>query len=340
MKRSFAPSEYHLRRLARVKPRLRWREGLDFSAWQTKLRKKLFGLIGGWPRKRGDLAVEYGETVRKDGYTQQRLVFRSEPGADVPGYLLVPDGLGGPRPGMVCVQGHSPGVHISIGEAHTPKDEESLAGGDRDFAVQAARRGLVALAIEQRSFGERRETIQEQRSPHGCFDAVMHAFELGSTMVAERTWDASRALDLLASRPEVDAGALACMGNSGGGATTFYLACLDERVRVAVPSCVFCTYADSLMRIYHCADNYIPGVLKTAEMGDLAGLIAPRHVVFVAGEKDEIFPIAGTRRAFETAQAIYAAAGASEACELVVGPEGHRFYAEPAWPRILAALEA
>lgn len=340
MKRSFVPSQYHLKRLARAKPRLRWREGLDFAAWQTRLRRKLLALLGGWPRKRGDLKVEYGETVRRDGYTRQRLVFRSEPGADVPGYLLVPEGLTGRRPGIVCLQGHTKGMHNSIDEPKFPEETAEIPANDRDFAVQAARRGLVALAIEQRCFGERAETLQKQRSPHTCQDAAMHALLLGSSVIAERTWDAARALDLLETRREVDASSLAVMGNSGGGTTTFYLACLDERVRVAVPSCVFCAYADSLMRIYHCPDNYIPGVLRVAEMGDLAGLIAPRRAVFVAGEKDEIFPIEGTRRAFETAKTVYAAAGAPDACELVVGPEGHRFYADLAWPRIQRALEA
>jgi len=35
---------------------------------------------------------------------------------------------------------------------------------------------------------------------------------------------------------------------------------------------------------------------------------------------------------FETIRQIYRAAGAADRCRLVVGPEGHRFYADLAWP--------
>ena len=67
-------------------------------------------------------------------------------------------------------------------------------------------------------------------------------------------------------------------------------------------------------------------------MGDLAGLIAPRPLVVVAGREDEIFPIRGVEETFETIRQIYRAAGAADRCSLVVGSEGHRFYADLAWP--------
>jgi hypothetical protein len=88
------------------------------------------------------------------------------------------------------------------------------------------------------------------------------------------------------------------------------------------------------MRIEHCADNYIPGILKVAETYELAGLVAPRRLLIVAGETDDIFPIDGVREAFEKAKAIFLAAGCEDNVRLVVGPEGHRFYADLAWPVI------
>jgi len=86
------------------------------------------------------------------------------------------------------------------------------------------------------------------------------------------------------------------------------------------------------MSIYHCMDNYVPGLLKYAEMADVMGLFAPKPVVVVAGKDDEIFPIKATRRAFGDLLRIYKACGAERRCHLVVGAEGHRFYADDAWP--------
>ena len=53
------------------------------------------------------------------------------------------------------------------------------------------------------------------------------------------------------------------------------------------------------MSMYHCACNYIPNIMKYADMSDIMGLFAPKPVVLVHGEKDHIFPIAGTKKSFK-----------------------------------------
>jgi len=93
------------------------------------------------------------------------------------------------------------------------------------------------------------------------------------------------------------------------------------------------------MSIFHCACNYVPGLYQVAEMSDVMGLFAPRPVVIVAGKKDEIFPIGAVRSSFKKLKRIYRAAGAESRCHLVVGGEGHQFYAALAWPIALKQLE-
>jgi pimeloyl-ACP methyl ester carboxylesterase len=92
------------------------------------------------------------------------------------------------------------------------------------------------------------------------------------------------------------------------------------------------------MSIHHCVDNYIPRLLKYAEMSDIMGLFAPRPVVIVAGKEDTIFPIAGVRKAYRDLKRIYRACDAESRCHLVIGDGGHRFYAEKAWPVLLREL--
>ena len=129
------------------------------------------------------------------------------------------------------------------------------------------------------------------------------------------------------------------MGNSGGGTISLFSAALLPRITHAMPSCYFNTFRDSIMSIYHCADNYVPGLLRYAEMVDVMGLFAPRPVVLVCGAEDPIFPVDATRRAFSDLQNIYQAADAADRCHLVVGVGGHRFYADDAWPVMLGELE-
>jgi hypothetical protein len=168
----------------------------------------------------------------------------------------------------------------------------------------------------------------------------MHALLLGRTLAAERTWDVSRGIDLLQTIPEVRADRIGCMGNSGGGVISYYAGCVEERLWLVMPSCCFCTYAESIFRIHHCTDNFIPGILKVTEMGDLAGLIAPKRMILVSGRTDAIFPVAGVERAFATVRRIYEAAGVPERVRLIIGDGGHRFYAPQGWAAVKEMLQA
>lgn len=322
---SFAPETVHRRLLAAARPSCAFNPERDLDAWRAELGARLRNAVGLLP-ERVDLDVRVEWTKSGTSYNETRFVFRAEPGADVPCHLLVPDQAFGPVPVIVCLQGHSPGMHVSL---------DATAPGDRDFALQAIARGYAALVIEQRCFGERVDARPEEdrvTRKGGCHHASHTASLLGRTMVGERVWDVSRALDALAHFPEVDAGRVACMGNSGGGTISWYATCLDDRISAVMPSCSVCTYRDSIAAVNHCCDNYLPGALRHFDMPDLAGLIAPRPLVVVTGRDDPLFPVAAVREAFTTIEAVYAAVGAADRCELVVGDGGHRFYAAASWP--------
>lgn len=322
---TYAPDDVHGPLLAAARPALAFRTGMDHAAWSAKALAALHRAVGEEP-KPVDLALRIEREERHDGYRAIRFTFASEANATVPAWLLLPDG-GGRRPCVICLQGHTRGFHISLGLDLGANDAEMIAG-ERDFARQAVRRGWAALAIEQRAFGERASRIAPDK---GCHHPSMAALLLGRTMVGERVWDVRRAIDALAAFPEVDGARIGLMGNSGGGTITAYASALEPRIAAAMPSCSVCTYAGSIGAIHHCADNYVPGILRDLEMADVAGLIAPRPLVVVSGRTDEIFPIAEVERCMGGIRAIYAAAGAPAACRLVVGEGGHRFYAAQGW---------
>lgn len=131
---------------------------------------------------------------------------------------------------------------------------------------------------------------------------------------------------------------IAITGNSGGGTISLFSAACDERIAVAMPSCAFCTIADPIGSIIHCACNYMPELLTVAEMADVAGLIALRPFLAITGLTDEIFPIAGVQSAFARLKAIYRVASADSRCALSIGNGGHRYYKQDAWPFIHAHL--
>ena len=321
-----------------IRPALAYRGG-NVKAWQRKLRAKVRECVGEIPRKRSRLNVR---SLWKRGHplgTIEKIAFTAEPCSDVLAYVCLPKKAEPPYTWMICLQGHSTGMHNSIGVEREDETKSISVEGDRAIALGCMKRGVAALCIEQRSFGLRREQVQKQVSPHGCHDATMHALMLGRTLLGERIFDVDRGIDYLATRDDVDMNRIGVMGNSGGGTVSVFSAALLPRISFAMPSCYFCTFRDSIMSIYHCADNYVPNLCLYAEMPDVLGLFAPKPVVIVAGKKDTIFPIAGVRRAYAHLKRIYAAAGAGDRCHLVVGPGGHRFYAARAWPKMLAELE-
>ncbi len=314
-------------------------DGGDVEEWQCRLRPKVRELVG---LPDGDRIPLNPRSLWKRDHefgTIEKIVFHSEPGSDIVAYLCLPANATAPYPFFICVQGHTTGMHHSIAVERDDNRVPMEVAGDRDFGLQCMARGIGALCIEQRSFGERRELVQKQVSTHGCHDAAMHAFMLGRTLIGERVFDVDRGLDFLETRNDVDWSRIGVMGNSGGGTISLFSAALLPRITHAMPSCYFNTFRDSIMSIYHCADNYVPGLLRYAEMADVMGLFAPRPVVIVCGAEDPIFPVDATRKAFSDLQKIYQAAGAADRCHLIVGQGGHRFYADDAWPVMLQELQ-
>lgn len=330
----FSPDTYHEYLLRNIKPELSFDENADYDTWRKAVKEKLLELIGDLPEEKvpSNVQVEW-EMDHKD-YKEIRFTFDTEPEMSVPCHLLIPYSIKKPCPVVICLQGHTTGMHVSLGRIKFAADEESAGKGDRDFALQIVKEGYAALVMEQRGFGERVSPHSISRSPHyrtACHNPTMVAFLLGKTMIGERVWDVSRAIDALSFFPEIDMDRIACMGNSGGGTATYYAACLEERIKIAMPSCSICNFEESIGIMHHCSCNYIPKMAKYLNMGDIACLIAPRKLVDVCGMTDTGFLIKGSLDAYDTIKKIYKKAGCEENCTLVVGEGGHRFYAEQGW---------
>jgi len=245
--------------------------------------------------------------------------------------MRVPKGIEGKMPVMICLQGHSTGMHISLGTPIFERDFASIAGGDRDFVVRGVKEGFISVAVEQRNFGECGG--HPEKGVPMCHVSSMSAIINGRTTIGERIHDVSCVIDALIENFDfVDADNINLMGNSGGGTATYYAACLEERIKLAMPSCAVCTYKHSIAAMEHCVCNFIPNIANYFDMGDLAGMIAPRKLVVVNGRQDDIFPDEGVRESFEIIKKMYEAAGVPDNCALVTGEGGHRFYADDAWP--------
>ena len=320
--------EFNKELIRKIKPSMSY-NGKNFTRWQKKSRKKLIELIGLDRFKKVEPKTEVEYERKNEGATEVRFTFQSEEGYRVPCHLLLPEGIENP-PLMICLQGHSSGMHISLGVEKYDGDKELISSGDRDFCVRAIKEGYAAIAMDQRNYGE----CSSRPGVADCLYSKLVASLFGRTAIGERVWDISRQIDVIESdfKDRVDVSKICLMGNSGGGTATIYAAALEDRIALAMPSCSMCTYKDSIGAMPHCACNFVPHIAEYFDMDDLMAMSYPKYFVQVSGAEDDIFPIEFAKKVFEKGKKAYADMNSEDKCVMIVGEGGHRFYADPSWP--------
>ena len=273
----------------------------DFLAWQDELRPAFNAALGTRPQ-RGMLRTKLLEERAFPGYRRQLLEMEQAEHLVMPFYLLIPDDIapGEKRPGVVAVPGHGTGMADALGIDEAGNFLED-PGYQKRFPEELCRRGFVVLVPELMGFGWRRCLGDEEKPMnHSACHAISTALlTYGQTLAGMRVFDVMRSLDYLETLDSVDAGRLGVMGISGGGLAAAFTAMVDQRIRAVCVSGYLNTFTDSILNVFHCVDNYLPGIMTVAELPDLAGLIAPRPLIMEAGTEDPIFPIAASLACYE-----------------------------------------
>jgi cephalosporin-C deacetylase-like acetyl esterase len=283
----------------------------ELEVLQADLRAKFVSLLDGFPNVHGTPAAKITGIIDADDYVVEKFVFESLPGYWVPAVLYRPKKVDQPLPGILGPCGHS-----DIGKAHPTY---------QTLHINLVKRGYVVLSYDPVGQGERSQfwNADKGRSKYNlsCGEhAVLGTplYLLGTNLAKYRIWDGMRALDYLASRPEVDAKRLGCVGNSGGGTLTAYIAALDPRVKAAVPGCYITTLPRRMANRIEKDPDVDPeqDIFDFVGQGiDHAGLLAlrtPRPTMLALAIKD-FFPIDGARESFLEAKRLFEVAGAGDA---------------------------
>jgi cephalosporin-C deacetylase-like acetyl esterase len=288
----------------------------DIAARQKSLREKFIEALGGFPEKTPLNAKTVG-TLKRDGYSVEKVIYESRPDHHVTANLYLPEGKG-PFPGVLMPLGHS--------------QNGKAAGEMQRGAILLAKNGIAALVYDPIGQGERSQLLDKVGNPAIKGSTSEHtmcgvgALLVGRSTASYRVWDGIRSLDYLASRPEIDPKKLGCSGCSGGGTLTSYLMALDDRILAAAPSC----YITSLERLFATigpqdAEQNITGqVAFGMDHADYIEMRAPKPTLVLASTRD-FFDIQGTWTSFREAKRIDTKLGFPERVDMIEADAGHGY---------------
>jgi len=294
----------------------------DLRNWQSALCKKLEEIMGLAGRNVPPVLAQHLETLDCGDYIEEKYNLNAGEGVEISVYILVPKRQP-PFASVVVFHGHEPSVQYCLGRYPDAETTQRHLAAENNYAQGLAKAGYLVAAVEQRGFGERVTDDLRGPFPRSCRHLALLYSLYGRTLLGERCWDGQRVIDYLLTRSDVRPDKIAVTGHSGGGATSLWLAAIEPRLSAAVVSGYFSSFRSSIASEAHCECNYVPGILKVAEMSDLAALFAPRPFCALNGELDHLFPIESARDSIRTTQYVYAQLGADEACHLAEHPGGH-----------------
>lgn len=275
---------------------LRWRLPRDADEWRPRRSRVELALRKAMGLRhlpeRSPLAVRIQARHDLGDYWLTNVIFHSRSDFPVSGNLYVPKNSGGKKlPAVLCPVGH----YLAAGKG--AKENQILC-------IQLVKLGFVVLTYDAIGQGER---LTQGNIHHEAGFALL---PLGQTIAGWMVWDSIRALDFLQTLPQVDPERIGITGNSGGGLNSLLTAALDQRIRAAAVAGYVFEFNNWIK--YggpHCTCTYLPGLYQEMEWFEIAGLIAPRSVLMLQGDQDDIFPISGARRAGRNTEALFALLG-------------------------------
>ena len=255
----------------------------DWQAAKPALREELFDMLGLSPRpEKTPLQSETSATTEETEFIVERIHFQSLPGLYVTGNFYRPKNADKPLPTILYVCGH--GQVTKDGVSYGNKTHYHYHGS------WFARNGYNCLIIDTLQLGEI-EGIH-----HGTYKMNRWWWNSrGYTPAGVEAWNCIRAVDYLESRPEVDPSRLGVTGRSGGGAYSWWVAALDDRIQCAVPVAGITSLRDHVVNGCvegHCDCMYMVNTFRW-DFAKVAALVAPRPLLISNTDKDTIFPLEG-----------------------------------------------
>lgn len=293
----------------------------DWNQHRAEYRRQLQEMLGlePWPEKT-DLQATVTGKVQRDDFVVENVHFQSRPGLYVTGNLYLPKGLEKPAPAILYVCGHGRVKKNGISYGNKARYQH--------HGAWFARHGYVCLTIDTIQLGEiegiHHGTYGIRRG--GDWNYRWWWPARGYTSAGVEAWNGIRAIDYLQSRDEVDDDRIGVTGRSGGGAYSWWVAALDERVKAAVPVAGITDLENHVIDGTiegHCDCMFMVNTYRW-DFPQVAALVAPRALLISNSDKDGIFPLEGVVRVHAKTRDIYRYLGAADRLGLQITEGPHK----------------
>jgi len=328
-------------------PRLSFRQPMyrDIEAWRPVARARYRELLLG-PGGAATPIASLRHQFEFDGLSVEDIQWQLPYGPPTEALVLKPAGAKGKLPGIVGLHDHGGNKYFGLRKiTRISKDphpamirhQEQYYSGFA-WANELARRGYVVVVHDTFTFGSRRMRLadvparirrdmveanpesEDEIKRYNEFAAAHEHIIAKSLFSAGMTWpgvfvfDDQRALDYLASRPDVDATRIGCAGLSGGGLRTVMLTGADDRIRCSCCVGMMTTWRDYLLdkSFTHTWMCYLPGLPRDLDYPEILGLNAPNPILVLNNRQDALFTMPEMERADRMLTEVYKKAGAPD----------------------------
>jgi dienelactone hydrolase len=340
--------------------RLSFRTGQwkDVETWRRAGRKRVLECIapvnlGGRPE-----VTVTGRTTY-DGVDIEFLTWQLPMGPKTEAVFLKPAGARGPLPAILALHDHGGNKFMGwrkiVRTDSTPwpiqEKHQAMYYGGVAWANEIAKRGYAVLVHDTFPFGSRRVMVKDvpEQIREGGVDpapedlagiAKYNKFAADHENVMEKsllsagtTWpgvylvEDQRALDVLSSRPEVDATRIGCSGLSGGGMRTMFLGGMDDRIKVAVAVGFTTTWRDFLLNksFTHTWMTFVPLLPKDLDFPEILALRAPAPTMVLNSREDGLYTLPEMQRADAMIADTFKRANAADRYKSIYYDGGHKF---------------
>lgn len=265
----------------------------EWEAWAEYLRRHILVSTGLWPvPERCELKAEIFDRIEREGYSVEKVFFRSYPGFLVTGNLYRPLGKKGPFPAVITPHGHWAAGRL----AH-----EEL-GSVPGRCINLARQGYVVFSYDMVGYNDSKQVTHQ-------FGGRREAL-WGLSLMGLQLWNSFRAMDFILSLAEVDPKRIGCTGESGGGTQTFMLMGVEPRLAAAVPAVMVSAYMQG-----GCLCENAPNLRVDTFNTEIAALMAPRPLLLISATGD--WTSHNPTEEYPDIKSIYALYGAEDKVECV-----------------------